>query len=83
MEILWHCEEGNCSWCGQRLESVRGYSDGGRYTRCCFACWDAQQDGCILGAQEWAEDTAYVFADETEALRQEQNGGTAQGALPN
>ena len=83
MEILWHREEGECAWCGECGDSVRGYSDGKRYTVCCFACWDAQQDGCILGVQEWAEDTAYVFADEQEARRDEKEFGTAQGAFPN
>lgn len=65
------------------MESVRGYSDGERYMTCCFACWDAQQDGCILGAHEWAEDTAYVFANEEESRRSEQGFGTTQGTLPN
>lgn len=79
MDILWRPEGGTCSWCGEEREGSRGHSDGTAYWTCCFPCWDAQQDGCIIGEEEWAEDTAYVFHSDDRS----RPDGTAQGAFPN
>ncbi len=81
MEILWECEEGRCAWCGRKSAEVRGHSDSRRYLLSCYACWDAQQDGCILSVQEWREEASYVFVEPPGGDRKDV--GAAQGALLN
>lgn len=71
MDILWHPEIGHCSWCEDEDECIRGHSDGKKYMTYCFPCWDAQQEGTIVGSEEWDEDIAYIFFSNSEKRKQE------------
>ena len=67
MDILWRPEKGDCPLCGEDDEVVRMYSTGGRCHTMCFACWDANQSGTVLGARDWMEDVDYEFCYSTES----------------
>ena len=78
MEILWEPETGTCFSCGKKRALVRVYSSDRHCQTVCFGCWNASQDGCVIGSKDWDEDTAYVFSG-----RQSEASGAPQRAALN
>ena len=87
MEILWKPEEGTCSSCRDGDGPVRMYSSGSYCQVVCFGCWNACQEGVVIGSRDWLEDTAFVFTYPGDCIltgtENETSVGTAQGFVLN